>query len=84
MQSRRLWFVDTRTGERTPRSRPVDVWGQAWSPDSRRIVYASEGGAERRNGNAASERVMVLDVDGQSPPTSAAAGGAAVWSPVGR
>jgi len=55
-----------------------------WSPDSRRIVYASEGGAERRNGNAASERVMVLDVDGQSPPTSAAAGGAAVWSPVGR
>jgi Tol biopolymer transport system component len=55
-----------------------------WSPDSRRIVYGSEGGAERRNGNAGGERIMVLDVEGQSPPTSAAAGGAAVWSPARR
>jgi len=55
-----------------------------WSPDSRRIVYGSEGGAERRNGNAGGERIMVLDVDGQTPPSTAASGGAAVWAPASR
>ncbi|HEY3058970.1 MAG TPA: hypothetical protein VGL99_08375 [Chloroflexota bacterium] len=52
-----------------------------WSPDSRRLVYGSEGGVERRNGESSGERVMVLDVDGPSPPTAAAAGGVAVWAP---
>ncbi len=52
-----------------------------WSPDSRRLVYGSDGGAERRNGESSGERVMVLDVDGPSPPATAAAGGVAVWAP---
>jgi WD40 repeat protein/DNA-binding SARP family transcriptional activator len=44
MQSRRLWFVDTRTGDETPRSRPLDVWGSRWSPDSRRfLTWGSDG-----------------------------------------
>jgi Tol biopolymer transport system component len=52
-----------------------------WSPDSRRLVYGSEGGAERRNGTTSGERVMVLDVDGPSPPSAAASGSVAVWAP---
>ena len=44
MQSQRLWFVDTRTGDKTARSQPVDVWGARWSPDSRRFVtFGSDG-----------------------------------------
>jgi Tol biopolymer transport system component len=55
-----------------------------WSPDSRRLVYGSEGGAERRNGNTGGEQIMVLDVDGQAAPIAAAAGGSGVWAPAGR
>lgn len=52
-----------------------------WSPDGRKLVYASTGGVERSNGSTDDERVMVLEVDGEALPTAVAAGGAAVWSP---
>jgi Tol biopolymer transport system component len=52
-----------------------------WSPDSRKLVYGADGGAERSNGSASGERVMVLDVDGSASPSVAAPGGVAVWSP---
>jgi TolB protein len=53
-----------------------------WSPDGRKLVYASEGGGERRNGSDGGERVMILDAEGQAAPASIARGSAAVWSPV--
>jgi TolB protein len=53
-----------------------------WSPDGRKLVYAAEGSGERRNGSDAGERVMVLDVGGQTTPAAIARGSAAVWSPV--
>ncbi len=52
-----------------------------WSPDGRRLVYAAEGGSDQSNGSASDERIMVLDVDGQSGPTPIARGGVAAWSP---
>ena len=38
MRSGRLWFDDTRTGERTRPTRHLDVWGSSWSPDSTRFL----------------------------------------------
>src|SRR5262249_824875 len=39
-----------------------------WSPDGKKLVYGVEGGAERTDGSATGERVMVLEVDGQAGP----------------
>ncbi len=52
-----------------------------WSPDGHKLVYAAEGANEQSNGSTSDERVMVLDVDGQTGPTAVARGGVAVWSP---
>jgi TolB protein len=52
-----------------------------WSPDGHKLIYASDSGGQRRNGSAVSERIAVLDVDGQGQPTQVARGGMAVWSP---
>jgi TolB protein len=52
-----------------------------WSPDGRKLVYATEGGSARQNGSVAGERVMVLDVAGQTPHGAVARGSVGVWSP---
>jgi WD40 repeat protein len=39
VRAHRLWFVDSRTGRKTPRSpRLSEIWGLRWSPDSRRLL----------------------------------------------
>ena len=55
-----------------------------WSPDGRKLLYASDASGQRRNGSTVSERISVLDVDGQAQPTQVARGGLAVWSPDSR
>jgi Tol biopolymer transport system component len=54
-----------------------------WSPDGRKLTYASDGGGTRRNGSSTGERVMVIDVDGQAEAAAVTPGGLAVWSPAG-
>jgi TolB protein len=52
-----------------------------WSADGRRLVFGSDGGGQRLNGSSQGERVMVVDVEGQTSAAPVAQGGAAVWSP---
>jgi Tol biopolymer transport system component len=52
-----------------------------WSADGAKLVYAAQGGGERRNGASTADSVIVLDVDGHSAPLAVARGSAAVWAP---
>jgi len=84
MQSRRLWFVDTRTGEKTPRSRPVEVWGSTWSPDSRRLLTFGRDSLLRvwdtRSGRLVARRPHLTD----SLPVAFTPDGARIYLPDGK
>jgi TolB protein len=54
---------------------------QLWSPDGRRLVYATSDAQVRRNGSASGDRIQVQAMDTQAAPVFIGAGTAAVWSP---
>ncbi|HEX3222955.1 MAG TPA: BTAD domain-containing putative transcriptional regulator [Nocardioides sp.] len=83
MKSRRLWFVDTRTGDQTPRSRPVDIWGARWSPDSRRfLTFGSDSMLrvwEATSGEQVAHRPHLTD----SLPVAFSSDGTRIYAPDG-
>jgi acylaminoacyl-peptidase len=58
-----LWVVDAETGEaRRLTNEPAGVSGGAWSPDGRRVVYATN--LRRDHDLETRSHLVVLDVDG--------------------
>jgi len=55
-----------------------------WSADSKRLVYGADSSADRSNGSAQGERIVVLDADGLTQGSAVANGSLAVWSPAQR
>ncbi len=83
MQARRLWFVNTSTGDQTMRSRPFDVWGSRWSPDSRRFLTFGPDGMLRvwdaTSGRLVARRPHLTD----SLPVAFSQDGTRIYAPDG-